>query len=402
MKTMPKTITDDLKIKELLTRSVEKIYPGKEFLEQKLKSGEQISVYLGIDPTGPDLHLGHSVQLLTLKRFQDLGHKTILVIGDFTARIGDPSSKDATRKPLSKEEVEKNMKTYLKQVYRILPKGSFEVKYNSSWLGKMSSEEMIKLFSQVSVQRLMHRSMFRERIEKERPFAAHEFIYPLMQGYDSVAMKVDGEVGGIDQTFNMLIGRDLEKAYLDKEKFVLTTRLLVNPKTGEKMMSKTAGDYISLQALAPEMYAGVMALPDEAVFEMFELCTEVLLEKIGYLKSGSILTAKHELAYEVTKIYHGEERALSAREEFNRVFREGEVPKDIPEIKVKKNKENIVNLLVETKLAPSSSEAKRLISQNAVKVDGEIVSDWHGVYEISGSRYTIISVGPRKFVKVRR
>ena len=399
---MPKAIINDLKIKELLTRSVEKIYPGREFLEQKLKSGEQISVYLGIDPTGPDLHLGHSVQLLTLKRFQDLGHKTILVIGDFTARIGDPSGRDRKRISLTEKQVKENEGKYKEQIGKVLDLKKTEIRHNGDWLKKFKFEDVLELASRKTVQQLLDRDMFQKRIEKGDPIGANELLYPLMQGYDSVALEVDGELGATDQTFNMLVGRNMEKAYLNKEKFVLTTRLLVNPKTGEKMMSKTAGDYISLPALAPEMYARVLALPDEAVFETFELCTEVPMERIDHLKSGDILTAKHELAYEITKIYHGEEKALSAREEFNRVFREGEVPKDIPEIRVKKNKENIIDLLVETKLAPSSSEAKRLISQNAVKVDGEIVSDWHGVYEISGSKDTIISVGPRKFVKVRR
>lgn len=399
---MTKILTEDVKIKELLSRAVEKIYPSYEFLEQKLKSGTELKVYLGIDPTGPDLHLGHSVQLLTLKRFQDLGHKTILVVGDFTARIGDPSGRDQKRVPLTEKQVKENEKKYKEQVEKVLNLKRTEIRHNADWLKKFTFEDVLELASRKTVQQLLDRDMFQKRIEKGDPIGVNEFFYPLMQGYDSVALKVDGEIGATDQTFNMLVGRDLEKNYLDKEKFVLTTKLLVNPKTGEKMMSKTAGDYISLRASSPEMYSGIMALPDEAVFEMFELCTEISLDRISYFKTVNILTAKHELAYEITKIYHGEEDALSAREEFNRVFREGETPKDVPEFRIEKDEENIVNLLVETKLAYSSSEAKRLIFQNAVRVNGEAVSDWHRVYKISESQDIIISVGPRKFVKVRK
>ncbi len=402
---MSKAIIDDLKIKELLTRSVEKIYPSKEFLEQKLRSGEQISVYLGIDPTGPDLHLGHSVQLLTLKRFQDLGHKIILVIGDFTARIGDPSGRNQKRIPLTEKQVKENEREYKEQTGKILDLKKTEIRHNGNWLTKFKFEDVLELASRKTVQQLLDRDMFRKRIEKGDPIGANEFLYPLMQGYDSVALEVDGELGATDQTFNMLVGRDLEKAYLNKEKFVLATRLLVNPKTGEKMMSKTTGDYISLQASASEMYAGVMALPDEAVFEMFELCTEVPMAKIKYFKTGSILTAKHELAYEITKIYHDEKGAVFGREEFNRVFRGKEMPQEVKVFKFAGNEErpNIINLFsgsgVIPEVIPSISELKRLISQRAIEdKDGNIITDWHQEMEVGGR----FKIGQKKFVEIRK
>jgi len=396
---MPKVITDERKIKELLNRAVEKIYPSPEFLERKLKSGLELKVYLGIDPTGPDLHLGHSVQLLTLKRFQDLGHKTILVIGDFTARIGDPSGRDQKRIPLTEKQVKENEKNYKEQAGKILDLKRTEIRHNADWLKKFRFEDVLELASRKTVQQLLDRDMFQKRIEKGDPIGANEFLYPLMQGYDSVAMEIDGEIGATDQTFNMLIGRDLEKAYLNKEKFVLTTRLLVNPKTGEKMMSKTVGDYISLQAPAPQMYAGVMALPDEAVFEIFELCTEISSEKISYLKSGNILTAKHELSYEITKMYYGEKEAISSREEFVRVFSNKEEPTEIPKFSGKGMM--FIDFMVKFDLAKSRSEAKQLLEQGAVRINKEVVrmkDQWN--YELREG--DIIQVGPRKFAKIKK
>lgn len=401
---MTKVIIDDLKIREISdsTRYIESIYPSRGFLERQLRNGKQLSIYIGVDPTAPGLHLGHTTNFLVLKKIQELGHKVVIVIGDFTGRIGDPTGKDETRKPLMESEISENSKTYKQQIGKVLDFRKTEFKQNSKWLDKISLKEFIKIASRVSVQQLLHREMFQKRIKEEGSIALHEFIYPLLQGYDSVAMSIDGEIGGTDQTFNMLLGRALMEKILDKEKFVITTKLLGNPLTGKKLMSKSEGNYVSLLDSPHDMYSKIMAFPDEVVFNCFELCTEVSMGRINNFRSENILTAKHELAFEITKMYHREVKALSAREEFNRVFREGGIPKGISEISIGKDKENIVNLLIETKLVPSSSEAKRLISQNAVKVDGEIVSDWRRVIEISDNQDIIISVGPRKFVKVRK
>ncbi|OHB17191.1 MAG: tyrosine--tRNA ligase [Parcubacteria group bacterium RIFCSPLOWO2_01_FULL_40_65] len=396
---MARILTDEIKIKELLRRGVEKIYPSQEFLEQRLKSGEELKIYLGIDPTGPDLHLGHSVQLLTLKRFEDLGHKTILVVGDFTARIGDPSGRDQKRVPLTEKQVKENEKKFKEQAGKVLNFKRTEIRHNSEWLSKFKFEDVLELASRKTVQQLLDRDMFRKRIEKGDPIGGNEFMYPLMQGFDSVALEVDGEIGATDQTFNMLVGRDLEKVYLGKEKFVFITRLLINPKTGEKMMSKTAGDYISLRAPAPEMYAGVMALPDEVVFEMFELCTEVSFEKIGYLKSGSILAAKHELAHEITKIYHEEKEAFRAREEFVRVFSNKEEPTEMPSFSGTGTM--LIDFMIKSGLAKSRSEAKQLVEQGAVRINKEIIKigDQRN-YELREG--DVIQVGPRKFAKITK
>ncbi|TSC91149.1 MAG: tyrosyl-tRNA synthetase TyrS [Parcubacteria group bacterium Gr01-1014_2] len=390
---MAKVLIDEVKIQELLTRGVENIYPNKEFLEQKLKDGAELRVYLGIDPTGPDLHLGHSVQLLTLKRFQDLGHKTILVVGDFTARVGDPSGRDQRRIPLTEEQVEENEKKYKEQIGKVLDLKKTEIRHNGDWLGKFRFENVLELASKKTVQQLLDRDMFQKRIEKGEPIGANEFLYPLMQGYDSVALEVDGELGATDQTFNMLVGRDLERGYLNKEKFVLATRLLVNPKTGEKMMSKTAGNYISLRASPIEMYSGVMALPDEAVFEMFELCTEVPMGKISVLKSESILKAKQDLAFEIAKIYHGEKEAEKAKDEWSRVFSKGEYPSEMEQVERRRLVE-LVGIVTQD----SSSSAKILIDQGAVRVNGEVRKEWNFMPEAGD----IIQIGPRKFVKVKK
>lgn len=395
---MAKVITDETKIQELLTRSVEKIFPSKEFLEQKLKSGERVSVYLGIDPTGPDLHLGHSVQLFVLKRFQALGHRVIIVIGDFTAQIGDPTGKDLTRKPLGEREIKENAKKYKTQISKVLDITRAGFEYNASWLARLSFKDVIRLAALKTVQQLLDRDMFQRRMAKGESIGVHEFLYPLMQGYDSVALKIDGEIGGSDQTFNMLVGRDLEKAYLEKEKFVLTTRLLADPKTGKKMMSKSEGNYVSLGDEPRDMYGKILSLSDEAVFDLFELCTEVRAEKIDYLKLGDILTAKHELAYEITKIYHGPEAAEESAQEFKRVFSKKEKPAAIPEFPGSGT--TLLDFMVKSGLAKSRSEAKQLFEQGAVRLNDEIIktrTSW--AYELKEG--DIIRVGPRKFIKIK-
>ena len=394
---MPKVTADELKIQELLTRAVEKIFPSKEILENKLRSGQRFSVYLGIDPTGPDLHLGHSVQILALKRFQALGHKAVIVIGDFTARIGDPTGKDLTRRPLSDSEVKENARNYRNQISKILNAGKIDFKWNNDWLGKLTFKEVVKLTSFKTVQQLLDRDMFQKRIEKGEAIGVHEFLYPLMQGYDSVAIEIDGEIGGSDQTFNMLVGRDLEKAYLNKEKFVFSTRLLINPATGQKIMSKTAGDYIPLSASPQEMYSKVMALPDEMVFEMFELCTELPTGEIDTLKSGNIRAAKQELALEITKIYHGEKEAVKAGEEFRKVFSQKQIPSKIDEFGPDSERRAIKHVLIDSKIAESSSEAKRLLDQNGVKINDSLIKDIN--YQVKDG--DIIQVGPHRFLKIK-
>ncbi len=269
-----KVITDDKKISELLTRGVEKIYPSREFLEKELKSGRRLKIYTGYDPTAPTLHIGHGITLMKLRQFQDLGHEVIMLIGDFTGMIGDPTDKLATRKQLTHEEVMANCRNYKEQASVILDfagQNPVKVKYNSQWLGEMKLKEVLELAALFSVQEMEVRDMFEERIKAGKPIFIHEFLYPLMQGYDSVAMDVDGEVGGNDQTFNMLVGRDLMKAMKNKEKFVLTMKLLADP-TGKKM-GKSEGNMIALNDPPEEMFGKVMSWSDGMIIDGFELCT---------------------------------------------------------------------------------------------------------------------------------
>lgn len=395
------------KIDEVLSRGVEKIFPSKEALDKALRSGKKLTFYHGVDPTGPHLHLGHSTNFLLMSRLQKLGHRVIFLIGSFTARIGDPSDKDATRKPLSTKEIEENFKTYKKQIGKIV---SFKkpnpvlVRFNSEWLNKLTAEEIFRLAANFTIQQIIERDLFQKRIKNKNPIALHEFLYPLMQGYDSVAMEVDGEIGGSDQTFNMLLGRSLVRKYLGKEKFVITTPLLVNPKTGKKLMSKSEGNYVALDDPANDMYGKIMALPDEAIIPCFELCTQVSLQLINQrkkalqLSEAKLIDLKKLLAFEIVKIYYGEKSAKIAQAEFEKVFQKRETPGKIPTFQADKKAYPIVNFLVDCKLASSKSEAKRLIAQRAVDLDGKTIDDLQTKIIVKNG--SVIRVGKRRFLKI--
>lgn len=397
---MAKIVTNKNKITELFGRQVAAVFPSRERAEEILGAGKQLTFYLGIDPTGPDIHLGHTTNLLVLKKLAGLGHKIILLIGDFTAQTGDPTDKDATRRTLTAEEVKTNSKTYLKQVTKILPKGLFTVRYNSQWLGKLTFDEVRKLTRQITVQQTITRDMFQKRLADNKPITVEEFLYPLMQGYDSVAMAVDGEIGGTDQTFNMLMGRDLVKNILGKEKIVITTKLLEDPQTKKKLMNKSEGRYISLNDSPPEMFGKTMALPDNAILPVFSYVTELPDQKIAEIErrlngGENPKTLKEELAYELVKIYHGEKAAGQAQAEFKKVFSEGQLPSALAEFKISNGSMSIVTLL-EKWLKISASAAKRLIDQNGVKVNDQVVSGWDR--EIKPG--DVVKAGPRRFVRV--
>ena len=371
------------------------IFPGLDEVVNILIT-EPKRIYLGIDPTGPEIHLGHTIPLLFLKQLSQYGHRPVLVIGDFTARIGDPTGKETARKPLTEKEVKENMRNYLSQVYKILPEGSFDLEYNSKWLAKMTLEDLIGLASQVTVQQLITRDMFQERLKNEKPIGLHEFLYPLMQGYDSVAMKIDGEVGGSDQTFNMLVGRDLEKKLLNKDKMIFVTQLLVDPTTGKKM-SKSEGGLIAVSDEPNDMFGKVMSVPDGFIEGMFKLCTERKMEWINKHAEdikNKPYDYKKDLAYELTRMYHGEKEARRAKDEFERVFSEGKEPEEIGEIE---NKGEIIQTMISAGVISSKTEAKRLIDQKAVRINDKVVENW-GHKTQSGD---IIKVGPRKFMKVK-
>lgn len=408
------------KIEEILTRGVENIYPSKEELKKVLLSGKKLRIYNGIDPTGR-LHIGNGVVLRKLRQFQDLGHEVIVLIGDFTARIGDPTDKLAARKQLTKKEVEKNAINYKELIGKILDtkKANLRFLHNEEWSNKLKPEDMLELASHFTVAQLLERDMFQERIKAGKQIYAHEFLYPVFQAYDSVTMDVDMEIGGNDQTFNMLSGRTLMRKMKNKEKFVLTLKLLTDP-TGKKM-GKTEGNIISLDDTSEDMFGKVMAWSDGMIALGFELCTDVPMEDIKQIEkdmqSGKLnpRDAKLKLAFEITKIYHGEEEALKAQKYFIDTFSKKEIPSDVKEFKIydsisKSSADNVklslgnnielVNFLVNSELATSKSDARRKIEQGGVEINGKRVTDWR--MEI-GKEYDgkVMRVGKIYFVKIK-
>ena len=396
---------NDEKINHFLQRWVEDILPSKEEFF-KVIQGKKITIYHGVDPTSPHLHLGHSTNYLLMRVLQRMGHKVVLVIGDFTARIGDPSGRTKERIPLTEDEVKQNYETYRSQCAKILDFDSkdnpVEVRYNSEWLGKLKFEDIIKIASHFTVQQMTVRDMFQKRLKDGNPIGLHEFLYPLMQGYDSVALETDAEIGGNDQLFNMMAGRDLVKDYLNKEKFVITTKLIINPKTGNKLMSKSEGNYVALNDPAPDMYGKVMALPDAVVKDCLNLCTEVSDEEIVQIMKFNERDAKARLAFEIVKMYHGENEAKNAEDEFVRTFSEKKIPSEIDEFKFK-GKISILDLLVRSGLASSKSEARRLLEQGGVQISKDSekwdkITDSKEELDITGE--TMIKVGKRRFLKI--
>ncbi|RJR31792.1 tyrosine--tRNA ligase [Candidatus Parcubacteria bacterium] len=390
------------KIQEVLRRGVENIYPSPEALEEVLRSGKKLKIYNGIDPTGPTLHLGHSVQMLKLKQLQDLGHEIIVLIGDFTAQIGDPTDKSlSARKQLTHKQVLQNAKDYRKQVGKILDLKKTKFKYNSKWLGKLSFADTLKLSSYFTAQQTLARDMFKKRMQDGKDLFLHEFLYPMMQAYDSVAMDVDLEIGGNDQMFNMLAGRTLMKKMKNKEKFVLTTKLLADP-SGKKM-GKTEGNLIGLEETPNNMYGKIMSWPDELINIGFEILTDAPTAEIIQIKKDLDVgqnpkIKKMLLAYKIVEMYHGARRAISAEENFKQVFQEGLNPDNIPEMKVESK--NLIDILVETKLASSRADARRLVSQGGIKVDTKLTDDINYVVENFDADGVVIQKGKRFFVKI--
>lgn len=383
-------------LEDLVTRQVAQVLPSREGLAS-LMSKRKIRLYHGIDPTSPNLHLGHAVVLRKLRQFQDLGHEVILLFGTFTARIGDPSGRDKARQPLSEEEVKENIRTYRKQAGLILDMKHLRIAKNHTWLEKMSIQEVQRLASHVTVAQLWERDMFQERKRRGQPVWMSEVWYPLLQGYDSVALDVDLEVGGTDQTFNMLIGRELQQAYHNKEKYVLTTPLLLGP-DGRKM-SKSLGNTINLLDSAKEMYGKLMTVRDDLMPQYFELCTDISKEETAKLQQElSAKDLKIKLAETVTALYRGELSAKAAKEEFERVFRGKELPIDIPEVNISEKEIELAELLLQLSLAPSKSEARRLVEQGGVKIAGEVQKEWNK--KIPVQKGMVVQVGPRRFVKV--
>lgn len=390
---------------EILEHNTAAVYPSKDALLKKLRGQDKLRVYLGIDPSSPKIHLGNAVVLRKLSELQNLGHKIILVIGDFTGMIGDPTDKTSTRIPLTSEQVAENSKSYKEQAEKILKfsgKNSAEIAYNSTWLSKLNFADITKLAATFTVQQLLERDMFQERLKNKKPIGLHEFLYPLMQGYDSLALDVDMEIGGTDQTFNMLLGREIMKEVKGKEKFVLTLPLLEG--TDGRKMSKSFSNSIDIDSPAKEMFGKLMSINDSLIDKYFELCTDLTKKEIAELKKGinSQIDLKKALALEITKLYHGQEEALAAQKEFENVVQEKQLPNEIDEIKFAKQTlpKPYLYFLLESGLCQSSSEAVRLASQGGVEVDGQKVENVRAQFSTTNNS-VVMRAGKRNYIRLK-
>ncbi|MBA7632222.1 Tyrosine--tRNA ligase [subsurface metagenome] len=387
---------------EVIRRGTVEILTEDE-LKKCLRKKRPLRVKFGADPTVPDIHLGHTVVLRKLKQFQDLGHKIIFVIGDFTARIGDPSGRIETRKPLSRKEVLKNARTYQDQVFKILDRKKTKVVFNSVWLDKLTSSDIFNLASKYTVARMLERDDFSLRYKKEHPISIHEFLYPLIQGYDSIVLKADIEIGGTDQKFNMLVGRVLQREYGQKPQVVITIPLLEGT-DGIRKMSKTYDNYIGISEPPKEIFGKIMSISDKLMLRYWELVTNISPAELARikrnLKSGRLhpKEAKKNLAIRIVEMYHSRKAAKEAAEEFEEVFKEKKLPHRIPKVKVSKKKIWVVKLLTISKMAKSSSEARRLIQQGAVTLDGERIVDPEK--ELVIREGAILKVGKRRFARI--
>lgn len=388
-------------IEELLTRGVDTVYPTKDELEKVLRSGKKIKLYQGFDPTGTDLHIGHMIGLRKLAQWQKLGHQVIFLIGTGTGQAGDPSGKLSARdKFFNEEELKKNARDYVMQAKKLLDfdgENAVEILYNGDWLNKLGLADMLNIAGHFSVQQLIERDMFQERIKKNESINLREFMYPLLQGYDSVAMEVDLELGGSDQMFNMLVGRQLLKQMKDKDKFVMTTPLLADSQ-GRKI-GKTEGNVIGLTDKPEDLFGKIMSLGDDVIVKGFEYLTDIPMTEVKQiekaLESGeNPMQYKKQLAYEIVKQLNSEADAQTAQEAFENVFSKGEVPEDIQEIMIDPNA-NILDILVDNDLVPSKSEAKRLLEQGGVKADGEKIE-----LNSTVKPGSVLQIGKRTFVKI--
>jgi tyrosyl-tRNA synthetase len=395
---------------ETLLAGTADVIPVEE-LETKLSRGRPLRVKLGIDPSAPDLHIGHSVVLGALRRFQDLGHTAVLIVGDFTGRVGDPSGQSETRRMVAAEELERNADTYFEQAGKILDMDRAEVRRNSEWLAPLTFEDVARLASTITVARLLQRDDFAERYRSERPISVSEFLYPLMQAYDSVAIEADVEMGGTDQTFNLLVGRDMQRAH-DQEPQVVYTLPLLLGLDGERKMSKSFGNHVALADPPEEQFGKVMSIPDHLLVPWLRLSTGLDPPEVDDLErdlgNGSLRpdVAKRRLAREIVTRYHGPEAATSAEERFDRVFREQEVPQDVPEAPfpeaaVRDGTVWLPRLLASVRLASSHAEARRLVEQGGVKIDGEPVTD--PAFERPPDFFVgkVLQVGRRRFLRLR-
>ncbi len=390
----------------LIRRGTVEILVEKELeekLEESIQSGRPLRVKAGFDPTAPDLHLGHTVLIQKLRHFQELGHEVLFLIGDFTGMIGDPTGKSETRPHLTREEVEENARTYQEQIYKILDPKRTKIVFNSTWMSAMKAEELIRLSGKMTVARMLERDDFEKRYQSGMPISIHEFLYPLIQGYDSVALQADVEIGGTDQKFNLLVGRELQKEWGQRPQVVLTLPLLEGL-DGVQKMSKSLGNYVGIEDPPAEMFGKIMSISDALMWRYYELLSDLSWDEVVRIKNqvedGALhpMEVKKRLAYEIVRKYHSESEGLSARREFERVFRDKGAPSDIPTISLDWSREGlwIVKALTQAGLVKSGSEGRRLIQQGAVKVNGVCIKDLE--YRLPAPmKEHLLKVGKKRF-----
>ncbi|MBK8946825.1 MAG: tyrosine--tRNA ligase [Ignavibacteriae bacterium] len=391
---------------EIIKRGTSEIIPEEELvkkLEKSKNENKPLNIKLGCDPTRPDLHLGHSVVLRKLAQFQKLGHQAILIIGDFTAMIGDPSGRNATRPPLTFEEAQENAKSYWLQAKKILDPEKTKIVNNSDWLGKMSFQDVIKLSSKYTVARMLERDDFTKRFQGGIPISMHELLYPLAQAMDSVAIKSDVELGGTDQKFNLLVGRDIQREYGVEAQIILTMPLLVGTDGTEKM-SKSYGNYIGIDDTPQDIYGKTLSIPDELIFTYFELGTDIPANELAEVKNKlsemntNPRDIKRKLARKFVEMYHSKEASQNAEAEFDKIFINKGVPDEIPELKLTESNIDIIELIMRAELAPSRGEARRLVTQGGVSIEGNKIDDPKTIIKIENGN--VLKVGKRKFIKL--
>jgi tyrosyl-tRNA synthetase len=392
-----------------LKKGAAEIIPEPELraaLEKSLKTGTPLRVYLGVDPTAPDLHLGHTVVLRKLKHFQDMGHTAVFLIGDFSAMIGDPTGVSETRPPLTREQVDANAKTYLAQVFKILDPAKTEVRYNSEWLSKLSAEAIVRLCSHYRLARMLEREDFRKRLDEGHPISVHELLYPLLTAYDAVSLKSDVELGATEQKFNLLVHREIQREYGLPGQAILTMPILVGL-DGQRKMSKSLGNYIGITEPPADMFGKIMSIPDDLMWTYYELTTDRTPQQITALKnevsSDALhpMDAKMRLAEEIVSGFHGPDPARKAAENFQRVFRDRQSPTEVPIQKIPVGPaKKLIALLVELKLAPSKSEAERLIKQGGVELNESRVDDPRADLDLTKPAQFLLRAGKKKFLRL--
>jgi tyrosyl-tRNA synthetase len=392
-----------------LRKGVAEIIPEADLkakLEHSLQAGQPLRVYLGVDPTAPDIHLGHTVVIRKLKQFQDLGHTAIFLIGDFSAMIGDPTGRSETRPPLSREEVDANAKTYLAQVFKLLDPKKTEVRYNSEWLDKLSSYDVVRLCGHYRLARMLEREDFRSRLANSQPISVHELLYPLLTAYDAVALKSDVEIGATEQKFNLLVHRDIQREYGLPSEVAVTMPILVGL-DGQRKMSKSLGNYVGITEVPDEMFGKLMSIPDELMWSYYELVTDRRPDEISALKQQAASGAAHpmdlkmKLAAEVIADFHGQDAAQKAADHFQRVFRDRQAPAQAPVLKLPRGPaKKLAALLAELQLVPSKREADRLVKQKGVEIDGVLAEDPRLDIDLTQPREFLLRAGKKKFLRI--